>query len=49
MTKITQFLQAIAKQKLMVGLAMIMIYPISLTVREKEIVGNSNAMSSIFA
>jgi hypothetical protein len=29
--------------------AMIMIYPISSTVREKEIAGNSNAMSSIFA
>jgi hypothetical protein len=29
--------------------ATIMIYPISLTVREKEIAGNSNAMSSIFA
>jgi len=29
--------------------ATIMIYPISLTVREKEIAVNSNAMSSTFA
>ncbi len=29
--------------------ATIMIYPISLTDREKEIAGNSNAMSSRFA